>query len=124
MTLYETMFIIHPERGGAVKDYTERFKKVVEEQGGTMANLEEWGLRDMAYKIAKQGKGYYTLLQYRSEARAVVELERTMKLTDGVLRYLTTRVDEKALAAAEAARREIPAVVKKTEEEAKTGPQT
>jgi small subunit ribosomal protein S6 len=124
VTLYETMFIMHPERGGAVKDYIERFKKVVEEQGGTIANLEEWGLRDMAYKIAKQGKGYYTLLQYRSESRAVEELERTMKLTDGVLRYLTTRVDEKALAEAEAARREIPAVVKKSEEEAKTGPQT
>ena len=122
MTLYETMFIIHPERGGAVKDYTERFKKVVEEQGGTIANVEEWGLRDMAYKIAKQGKGHYTLLQYRSEARAVEELERTLKLTDGVLRYLTTRVDESALAAAQASRES--AAARKSEEEAKTGPQT
>ncbi len=123
MNLYETMFIIHPERGGAVKDYIERFKKVVEEQGGSVANLEEWGLRDMAYRIEKQGKGYYTLLQYRSEARAVGELERTMKLTDGVLRYLTVRVDESALAAPEAPK-EAPAAVKKSEEEAKAGPQT
>ena len=122
MTLYETMFIIHPERGGAVKDYIERFKKVVEEQGGAIANLEEWGLRDMAYRIAKQGKGYYTLLQYRSEARAVDELERTMKLTDGVLRYLTVRVDESALAPE--APKETSADVKKSEEEAKAGPQS
>lgn len=123
MNLYETMFIIHPERGGAVKDYIERFKKVVEEQGGSLANLEEWGLRDMAYRIAKQGKGYYTLLQYRSEARAVDELERTLRLTDGVLRYLTVRVDESALAAPEAPK-ETPVAVKKSEEEAKAGPQT
>lgn len=123
MTLYETMFIIHPERGGVVKDFIERCKKVVEEQGGSIANLEEWGLRDMAYRIEKQGKGYYTLLQYRSEARAVEELERTLKLTDGVLRYLTVRVDESAFAAPEAPK-EAPAPGKKTEEEAKAGPQT
>ncbi|HEY1270081.1 MAG TPA: 30S ribosomal protein S6 [Candidatus Binatia bacterium] len=123
MTLYETMFIINPEKGGAVKDYIERFKKVVEEQGGSVAHLEEWGLRDMAYRIDKQGKGYYTLLQYRSEARAVDELERTMRLTDGVLRYLTVRVDEAAEAAAQAAK-ESHAAARKAEEEAKPGPQT
>jgi len=117
------MFIVHPEKGGAVKDYIERFKKVVEEQGGSVAHLEEWGLRDMAYRIDKQGKGYYTLLQYRSEARAVDELERTMRLTDGVLRYLTVRVDEAAEAAAQAAK-ENPAASRKGEEEAKAGPQT
>jgi small subunit ribosomal protein S6 len=124
VTFYETMFIIHPERGGAVKDYIERFKKVVEEQGGSIANLEEWGLRDMAYRIEKQGKGYYTLLQYRSEARAVEELERTLRLTDGVLRYLTVRVDESELVAPEAPKEATPAAVKKSEEEAKAGPQT
>lgn len=123
MTLYETMFIIHPEKGGAVKDYIERFKKVVEEQGGSVAHLEEWGLRDMAYRIDKQGKGYYTLLQYRSEARAVDELERTMRLADGVLRYLTVAVDEAAEAAAQAAK-ESHAASRKAEEEAKAGPQT
>ena len=117
------MFIVHPEKGGAVKDYIERFKKVVEEQGASVAHLEEWGLRDMAYRIDKQGKGYYTLLQYRSEARAVDELERTMRLTDGVLRYLTVRVDEAAEAAAQTAK-ENPAASRKGEEEAKAGPQT
>jgi small subunit ribosomal protein S6 len=123
VTLYETIFIIHPEKGGAVKDYIERFKKVVEEQGGSVAHLEEWGLRDMAYRIDKQGKGYYTLLQYRSEARAVDELERTMRLTDGVLRYLTVRVDEAAEAAAQAAKESF-AASRRSEEEAKAGPQT
>ena len=96
MALYETMFILHPDRGGVVKEYIEKLKKVVEEQGGTVAHLEEWGLKDLAYRIRKQMKGYYTLLQYHSTARAVEELERTLRLTDGVLRYLTVRVDESA----------------------------
>ena len=58
----------------------------------------EWGLRDLAYRIEKQTKGIYTLMQYRSSARAVEELERNLKLTDGVLRYLTVRADESAQA--------------------------
>jgi len=118
VALYETMFILTPDRGGAVKEYIERFKKVVEEQGGTVAHLEEWGLKDLAYRIGKQMKGYYTLLQYNSPARAVDELERTMRLTDGVLRYLTVRVDENAQAAAQTASKKISEETGKNEEAA------
>ena len=94
MTQYETLFVVHPEKGPRIKEFVERFKKVVEGQEGTLAHVEEWGLRDLAYRIQKQGKGYYTLLRYQSSARAVEELERNLKLTDGVLRYLTVRSDE------------------------------
>ena len=94
MTQYETLFVVHPEKGPRIKEFVERFKKVIEGQAGTLAHVEEWGLRDLAYRIQKQGKGFYTLLQYQSSARAVEELERNLKLTDGVLRYLTVRSDE------------------------------
>lgn len=94
MTLYETLFIIHPEKGGRVKEFIDRFKKVVEGLDGVVAHVEEWGLKDLAYRIEKQGKGFYTLLRYRSSSRAVEELERNLKLTDDVLRYLTVRLDE------------------------------
>jgi small subunit ribosomal protein S6 len=124
VTLYETMFILYPDRGGAVKEYIERFKKVVEEQGGTIAHLEEWGLRDLAYRIHKQMKGYYTLLQYRSTARAVEELERTLRLTDGVLRYLTVRVDESALPAPEAQKQPSGEAAKSAEDAPKAEPQS
>ena len=77
-----------------MKEFIERFKKVVEGQEGTVAHIDEWGLRDLAYRIEKQGKGFYTLLQYSSSARAVEELERNLRLTDGILRYLTVRVEE------------------------------
>lgn len=98
MTLYETLFVVHPEKGPRVKEFIERFKKVIEAQAGTVSQVEEWGLRDLAYRIEKQGKGVYTLFQYRSPARAVEELERNLRLTDGILRYLTVRVDERGAA--------------------------
>lgn len=125
MALYETIFIVHPDKGGTVKEYIDRFKKLVEEQGGTVSHLEEWGLRDLAYRIQKQTKGYYTLLQYRSTARAVEELERTMKLSDGVLRYLTVRVDESAQAAPQTTPKELSGGARRSEEDvAKAEPQT
>ena len=125
MTLYETLFIVHPDSGGDLKEYIERFKKIIEDQGGTVAHLEEWGLRDLAYRIEKQVKGHYTLLQYHSTARAVQELERTMKLSDGVLRYLTVRLDESAQAALETGQKEISGGAKRSEEDiGKADPQT
>ena len=94
MTLYETLFVVHPEKGLRMKEFIERFKKVVEGQEGTVTQVEEWGARDLAYKIEKQGRGYYTLFRYQASGRAVDELERNLKLTDGILRYLTVRYEE------------------------------
>ena len=99
VTNYETLFIVHPEKGPRIKEFIERFRKVIEGQEGVVAQVEEWGLRDLAYRIQKQGKGYYTLLQYRASGRAVEELERNLRLTDGILRYLTVRDDEAQAAA-------------------------
>jgi small subunit ribosomal protein S6 len=82
-----------------MKELIERFKKVIEGQAGTLSHVEEWGLRDLAYRIQKQGKGVYTLLKYESSARAVEELERNLRLTDGILRYLTVRSQEESATA-------------------------
>jgi small subunit ribosomal protein S6 len=94
VTLYETLFVVHPERGTRIKEFVERFKKVIEGQNGTLAQVDEWGMRDLAYRIDKQSKGHYVLLRYNATGRAVEELERNLKLTDGILRYLTVRVQE------------------------------
>ena len=94
MVLYETLFVVHPERATRMKEFIDKFKKVVEAQEGIVSQIDEWGLRDLAYRIEKQTKGIYTLMQYRSSARAVEELERNLRLTDGVLRYLTVRANE------------------------------
>jgi len=65
VALYETLFVVHPEKGTRMKEFIERFKKVVEGQEGVVSQVDEWGLRDLAYRIEKQGKGFYTLMQYR-----------------------------------------------------------
>jgi small subunit ribosomal protein S6 len=96
VTLYETLFVVHPEKGMRMKEFVERFKKVIEGQEGTMSQVDEWGARDLAYRIEKQSRGYYTLLRYRASGRAVEELERNLKLTDGILRYLTVRCDDES----------------------------
>ena len=110
MTAYETLFVVHPERGTRIKELIDRFRKVIEGQAGSVANVDEWGMHDLAYKIEKQGKGFYTLIRYESSPRAVEELERNLKLTDGILRYLTVRLDGDANA--------TPAVPKTAPEEA------
>jgi small subunit ribosomal protein S6 len=93
VTLYETLFVVHPEKGPRIKEFIERFKKVIEGQDGAVTNIDEWGARDLAYRIEKQARGYYTLLRYNASGKAVDELERNLKLTDGILRYLTVRAD-------------------------------
>jgi small subunit ribosomal protein S6 len=93
VTLYETLFVVHPEKGPRMKEFIERFKKVIEGQEGTVTHVDEWGARDLAYRIEKQARGFYTLLRYNATGKAVDELERNLKLTDGILRYLTVRAD-------------------------------
>ena len=117
MTHYETLFIVHPEQGGKVKEFIDRFKKIIEGLDGTVAHVEEWGLRDLAYRIQKQAKGNYVLMQYQSSTRAVEELERNMKLSDGVLRFLTVRLDEAAKETPQPRQRAVPEAGKGSPEE-------
>lgn len=81
-----------------MKEFIEKFNKVLEGQGVSAPQVDEWGVRDLAYRIEKQSRGYYTLLRYRANGRAVEELERNLKLTDGILRYMTVRADEENVA--------------------------
>ncbi len=98
MRPYETLFVVHPDHMGRVKEFIERFGEIIERMAGSVSHVDEWGLRDLAYRIQKQSKGYYVILQYRSTAAVVEELERNMKIMDGVMRYLTVRLDDDAAA--------------------------
>jgi len=124
VTQYETMMVVHPERGPRVKEFIERFQKVIEGQSGTAVHVEEWGLRDLAYRIDKQGKGYYTLFHFQGTGQTVQELERNLKLTDGILRYMTVRADEPVEAASPARAAPAGEARPAEEEKAKTEPQT
>ncbi len=125
--LYETLFILRPELGGKAKEFIDRFKKIVEDLHGSEINVEEWGNRDLAYPIQKQSRGYYSLMQYRASAGIVEELERNMKLLEGVMRFLTICVDEDYLAIASTERpKEEPQTAKTVPEgeSSKAGPES
>jgi small subunit ribosomal protein S6 len=77
-----------------IKEQAEKVRKLLETQGAVVAGVHEWGLRELAYDIQKERRGYYLLAEYTGPAAAVAELERTLKLSDVILRYVTIRQDE------------------------------
>lgn len=94
MPLYENVFIARQDISGAQVDaLTEGFAQLVAEQGGEIRKREYWGLRNLAYRMRKNRKGHYVLLNLSAPPAAIAELERTMRINEDVLRYLTLRVD-------------------------------
>jgi small subunit ribosomal protein S6 len=77
-----------------VEALADHFTKVVQDGGGTIAKREYWGLRSLSYRIRKNRKGHYMLLNIDAAAPAVHEMERQMRLNEDVVRHLTVRVEE------------------------------
>ncbi len=91
---YETMIVLRTDlQEAGVKEQAERVHKLLEAQGAVVAGVHEWGLRELAYIIQKERRGYYLLAEYTGAAAAVAELERTLKLSDVGLRFVTIRQD-------------------------------
>jgi small subunit ribosomal protein S6 len=94
MALYETVFIARQDVPATqVETLTNQFAELVAAQGGTVQKKEHWGLRSLAFRIKKNRKGHYTLMNIDAPAAAVKELERTMSINEDIIRYLTVRVD-------------------------------
>ena len=91
---YEVLYIIDPAQGEeGIAALVEKFKAMVEAEG-TLSNIDEWGKRRMAYAINDLTEGYYVLMNMETNPAFPAELERVMKITDGVLRCLVTTVEE------------------------------
>jgi small subunit ribosomal protein S6 len=97
---YETVFILRPDLGDIqAKDTIKRFEGIVTAGGGELIETEEWGARELAYRIANERRGFYVRLDYTAPAAAVSEVERNLKISDDVLRYLSVMVEKEADAA-------------------------
>ena len=95
MPLYENVFIARQDISGAQVDtLADTFTQLIAEQGGEVKKREYWGLRNLAYRMNKNRKGHYMLFNIDAPAAAIAELERTMRINEDVLRYLTLRVDQ------------------------------
>ena len=91
---YETMIVLRTDlQEAGLKEQIERIRKLLETQGANVAAIHEWGLRELAYVIQKERRGFYVLVEYTASAAAVAELERTLKLSDVVLRFVSIRQD-------------------------------
>jgi small subunit ribosomal protein S6 len=95
MPYYENVFIARQDISATQVDaLTDGFTSALEGLGGKVAKREYWGLKNLAYKINKNRKGHYVLLNLEAPADAIQELERQMRINEDILRYLTVRVDE------------------------------
>lgn len=95
MALYEHIFIARQDvTQQQVEALVEQFSNILKENGGSVAKTEYWGLRNLAYKVKKNRKGHYALLNIDAPAAAVAEMERQQGINEDVLRFMTTRVEE------------------------------
>jgi len=95
MPLYENVFIARQDISGAQVDaLADTFTQLIADQGGEIKKREYWGLRNLAFRMNKNRKGHYMLFNIDAPAPAIAELERTMRINEDVLRYLTLRVDQ------------------------------
>ena len=94
MPLYEHVFLARQDVSAQqVEGLTEQYKAVIEAAGGAVSKVEYWGVKSLAFRINKNRKAHYALMNIDAPAAAVAEIERQQRLSEDVLRALTIRVD-------------------------------
>ncbi len=94
---YETVFILTPVLSDVqMKEAVDKFTKVLTDNGATIVNEENWGLRKLAYPIQKKSTGFYTLVEFEGEPTIVKKLETAFRRDERVMRFLTFRLDKYA----------------------------
>jgi small subunit ribosomal protein S6 len=95
MPLYEHVFLTRQDASAQqVEELTTQFKSIIEQTGGKVSKAEQWGVKSLAYRLRKNRKAHFTLLNVDAPPAALNEIERQERLSEDVLRYLTIRVDE------------------------------
>jgi len=95
MPLYEHVYLARQDvTAQQVEEMTAQFKGVIEQLGGSVKKTEYWGVKSLSYRLRKNRKAHFTLLNVEAPPAALVEIERQERINEDVLRYLTIRVDE------------------------------
>ncbi len=89
MRHYEIVFMVHPDQSEQVPAMIERYRAIIESDGGTIHRLEDWGRRQLAYPIQKLHKAHYVLANVECTLDALNELESAFRFNDAVLRHMT-----------------------------------
>ncbi len=100
MSNYETVFILNPVLSeDQAKDAVEKFKKVLTKDKAEVINVEQWGLKKMAYPIQNKSTGFYNLIEFATENTGIINtLETEFRRDESVMRFLTTVLDKHAIA--------------------------
>ncbi|MEA4891436.1 MAG: 30S ribosomal protein S6 [Peptococcaceae bacterium] len=96
MRNYELMFILKPDmEEEAIQQAIDKYAAIVTDGQGEVVSIDKWGKRRLAYEIKDLHDGYYVLVNFKSEPAVVVELDRVMKISDDMLRFMIINKDEK-----------------------------
>jgi small subunit ribosomal protein S6 len=94
MRHYEIVFLVHPDQSEQVPAMIERYKGIIQADGGRIHRLEDWGRRQLAYPIAKVHKAHYVLMNIECDQKALNELTGAFRFSDAVLRHLVVKMNE------------------------------
>ena len=94
MRHYELVLLVHPDQSDQVVGMVERYIKLVQDNGGTIHRLEDWGRRQLAYPINKIHKAHYVLFNIETDGETLAELEELFRYNDAIIRSLVMRRDE------------------------------
>ncbi|MBI1898107.1 MAG: 30S ribosomal protein S6 [Acidobacteria bacterium] len=96
MRVYEELFIVRPDAAEEEIDgMVEQVRGVIGSNDGTVEKVEKWGVRRLAYRVQKRKEGFYVLVQFSAGPDAVKEIERRLRVSDLVLKFITVRVDQR-----------------------------
>ena len=96
MRYFETLLLLSPELSNEERDtITDTFSSLILKEGGEIKETDKWGMKTLMYPVHKQTRGYYVRLEYKAPAHTIAELERIIRITEGVYKFLTVRLEEK-----------------------------
>lgn len=103
MRQFETLILMSPELSAENRETViSGLAGVIGREGGKVVEIDQWGMRDLAYPVRKQMRGFYVRLVYDAPGQLVAELERNIRITDGIFKFITVKLAEKAPAEEEA----------------------
>ena len=93
MRKFETLLLLSPELSSEVRaSLLESLKGVIEREGGKVLAEDLWGMRDLAYPVKKQMRGFYVRLEYAGPGALVAELERNIRIAEGIFKFVTVKL--------------------------------
>jgi len=94
MRKYEIMFIVKPLEEEATNAVITKFENLINNNGGQVDTIDRWGKKRLAYIVKDFAEGFYVLVNFTSVPATILELDRIMKITEDILKFMIIRIDE------------------------------